>query len=110
MHISDEGILTQLGYPNDHANINQLQNVKSSTPGFETIKRHILALADHIKPYGGYIAFSNSKPHFKIKIDRSNPSTIPLAVEEILKWAQKYNVKLMEVKKEETYYILGITK
>ncbi len=110
MHISNEGILTQLGYPSNEANLAQLHTIIENTPGFETIKRHIVALADHIKPYGGYIAFSNSKPHFKIKIDQSNPSTVALAVEEILKWAQKYNVKLLEIKENETYYILGIAK
>ena len=109
MHISDEGILTQLGYPTDSANLRQLQAVKENTPGFENIKRHIIALSDHLKPYGGYVTFSSSKPCFKIKIDQ-NSSNIDQAVEEILKWAQKYNVKLLEVKTRETYYIVGIEK
>jgi hypothetical protein len=109
MHISDEGILTQLGYPTDEANLRQLSSVKENTPGFENIKKHIIALSDHLKPYGGYVTFSNSKPCFKIKIDRNAPS-VDKALEEIFKWADKYNVKLLEVKEKETYYILGIEK
>jgi hypothetical protein len=108
MQISDEGILTQLGYPVNEANLKQLKAVEKNTPGFENIKKHIIALNDHLKPHGGYVAFSSSIPNLKIKIEQHTPSNIEISSKEIEKWANKYNVKLKEVKPKETYYILGI--
>ena len=106
MHLSDEGILTQLGYPVTDANLAQLKKVRSNTPGFEKIQKHIVTLADHLKPSGGYIAFSGSRPVLKIKID---PAKDPQkALETVTRWADKYNVTLQCVKEGETYYITGI--
>ncbi len=110
MHIPSEGLLTQLGYHPDERIIAQLHTVEENTPGFEQIKRHVVALSDHLKSYGGYVAISNSKPYLKIKIEANDPSKVELAKAEIFKWADKYNVALQKVPNKETYYILGISK
>ncbi len=108
MHISNEGLLTQLGYNADEANLRQLQTIAQNTPGFEQIKKHIVALNDHLKNYGGFVAMSNSHPYFKVKIESSEPSAIEVATAEIKKWANKYKVILEKVQNKETYYIKGI--
>ncbi len=110
MHISNEGLLTQLGYNPQEANIKMLHIIQEHTPGFEQIKRHIVALHDHLKNYGGYVAISSSQPYFKIKIDTDEPTSLRIATDEIHKWADKYNVKLQKVVNKETYYIVGIEK
>ncbi|BCD61626.1 hypothetical protein NitYY0826_C0485 [Nitratiruptor sp. YY08-26] len=110
MQLSTEGLLTQLGYHPDDSNIRQLEAIQKATPGFEQIQKHIVALNDHLKNYGGFVAMSNSHPYFKIKIEATEPSAIEVAKNEISKWADKYNVKLQKVENKETYYILGVEK
>ena len=109
MQISNEGILTQLGYPVDEANLKQLELIEKNTSGFENIKKHIIALNDHLKPYGGYVTLSNTNPYLKIKVDSPSSSYSDIVLAEIRKWADKYNVTLKEVKSQKTYYILGIS-
>ncbi|MRI83333.1 MAG: hypothetical protein C6I00_02835 [Nitratiruptor sp.] len=108
MHISDEGIVTQLGFLPEAATLRQLNLVKEHTPGFPAIQRHIVALVDHLKPYGSYVTFSSSHPYLKVKIDHSNPTSIQRSLEELHKWASKYNITLEEVEYQRTYYIRGI--
>ncbi|WP_197972116.1 hypothetical protein [Nitrosophilus labii] len=110
MKISNEGILTQLGYNIDEKSTKQLENIEKNTPGFENIKKHIVALNDHLKHLSSYVAMSNSNPYFKIKIDTENKEFIEEAKDIINRWAQKYNVNLQKVQNKETYYILGIQK
>ncbi|BAF69552.1 hypothetical protein [Nitratiruptor sp. SB155-2] len=107
MQIENEGLLTQLGYHPDSATLAQLQTIEEKTPGFEKIKKHIVALHDHLKNYGGFVALSNSVPHLKVKI--SDPSKQEIALEELNKWAQKYNVTLQKVQGKETYYIVSVS-
>ena len=108
MQITNEGLLTQLGYNCDDANLSQLRTIADNTPGFEQIKKHIVALNDHLKNYGGFVAMSNSHPHFKVKIESDEPSAADKALDELNKWAQKYKVALQKVHNKQTYYILGI--
>jgi len=110
MKISNEGLLTQLGYNTDEKSLKELEIIANNTPGFENIKKHIIALNDHLKPYSSYVAMSNSNPYFKIKIDTDNEKYINEAKDIITKWAQKYNVELKKVENKETFYILGIKK
>ncbi len=110
MQISAEGVLTQLGYNRDENTLRQFEAIAKNTPGFEQIQKHIVALHDHLKNFGGFVAMSNSVNHLKIKIDANEASTIEAAKEEIERWAQKYNVNLQKVPNKETYYILGIYK
>ena len=110
MQLSNEGLLTQLGYNVDNNTIKELELIEKNTPGFKNIKKHIISLHDHLKPYASYVAMSNSHPYFKIKIDTNNENFINEAKEIINKWADKYNIELKKVKNKETYYILGIKK
>lgn len=110
MHISAEGVLRQLGYNSDENTLRQFEAIAKNTPGFDQIQKHIIALHDHLKNYGGFVAMSNSVNHLKIKIDTTEASMIEAAKEEIERWAQKYNVNLQKVPNKETYYILGIYK
>ncbi len=110
MKITNEGILTQLGYNIDENSTKQLENIEKNTPGFENIKKHIITLNDHLKHLSSYVAMSNSNPYFKIKIDTDNNEFIEEAKDIINRWAQKYNVNLQKVQNKETYYILGVQK
>ncbi len=110
MTISNEGLLTQLGYNPTPSNLAQLEAIQNATKGFEQIKKHIVALNDHLKNYGGFVAISSSNPYLKIKIDTDEPAALEVAHEEIKKWADKYNVSIQKVENKETYYIIGIEK
>ena len=101
MKLVKEGVLRQLGYNED--DLNRLEEVIENTPGFEKIINHIVSLNDKLKHTNSFVAFSNSVPHFKIKIEPN--STLKEEAREIIeKWAKKYNVVLEEVK-EGVFYI-----
>jgi hypothetical protein len=104
MKISDIGLLKQLGYNED--NLKTLENIKKHTINFDKIKHHLVALNDKLKHTNGFIAFSNSVPHLKIKIE-SKGELLEEAKEIIQNWAKKYNVILEEVK-ENVFYIKGV--
>jgi len=108
MDISNEGLLTQLGYNADENSLKELENIQKNTKGFENIKKHIISLNDHLKPYDSYVAMSNSNPYFKIKIDTDNKNFIDEAKEIIENWREKYKINLKKVEGKETYYIVGI--
>jgi len=110
MKIVKEALLTQLGYNITETELKELDKIIQNTKNFDKIKNHILSLHDHLKEFFGFVALSNSKPYFKIKIDTDNPSQIEAATEEINHWATKYNVKLEKVENKNTYYILGVEK
>ena len=102
MKFQKEGILKQLGYSD--ADLKQLEIVENNTPGFEKIKNHLISLNDKLKHLNGFIGFSNSVPHLKIKIDTNNNEFIKEAEEIIKKWAEKYKVELERVK-DNVFYI-----
>ena len=102
MKLTKEGILKQLGYSEN--NLNRLEEVIKSTPGFEKIINHIVSLNDKLKHTNSFVAFSNSVPHLKIKIESMSEELKKEAEEIIQKWAKKYNVALEKVK-EGVYYI-----
>lgn len=101
MKIENLGLLKQLGYSED--NLKELEAVKQNTPNFEKIKNHLVSLNDKLKHLNGFVAFSNSVPHLKIKIENSG-ELLEEAKEIIEKWAKKYNVILEKVK-ENVFYI-----
>ena len=102
MKLQKIGILKQLGY--NESDLNRLNTVEKNTPGFEKIKNHLISLNDKLKHTNSFVAFSNSVPHLKIKIDTDNIEFIKEAEEIIKKWAEKYKVKLERVK-ENVFYI-----
>jgi hypothetical protein len=101
MKIENLGLLKQLGYSED--NLKELEAVKQNTPNFEKIKNHLVSLNDKLKHLNGFVAFSNSVSHLKIKIENSG-ELLEEAKEIIEKWAKKYNVILEKVK-ENVFYI-----
>jgi len=105
MKIEKIGLLKQLGYNED--NLKELENIEKHTPGFEKIKNHLVALSDKLKHLNGFIAFSSSVPHLKIKIDTKSEEFLKEAEEIINKWAKKYKVILEKVK-ENVFYIKGV--
>ncbi len=102
MKLQKIGILKQLGY--NENNLNRFEMIEKNTPGFEKIKNHLISLNDKLKHLNGFIGFSNSVPHLKIKIDNNNNEFIKEAEEIIKKWAEKYKVEIERVK-ENVFYI-----
>ncbi len=102
MKLQKIGILKQLGY--NENDLNRFEMIEKNTPGFEKIKNHLISLNDKLKHLNGFIGFSNSVPHLKIKIDNNNNEFIKEAEEIIKKWAEKYKVEIERVK-ENVFYI-----
>jgi hypothetical protein len=98
--ISDEALLTQLGFSPNEGILTDLKRVISSTSGYEDIKKHIVTLNETIKSYGSHIGLSSSSNYFKIK-------NADYSKEHIEKWANKYKVSLIKVANSNTYYIAG---
>jgi len=107
MKLSNDALLTQLGYNVTESTLKDLEIIINNTPGFETIKNHIIALNDHLKTLDGYVAMSSTNPYLKIKIISTNEEQIKEALKEINKWAEKYKVELKKAN-EKTFYILGV--
>ncbi|NLC27245.1 MAG: hypothetical protein GX780_00530 [Campylobacteraceae bacterium] len=108
--MTNEAILTQLGYTVNSGALAQLEYAISNTPGFEHINKNLITLHDHLQPYLSFVALSSSKPYFKIK----NMATEPKAKEEvkavIQKWSEKFKVNIEKVDGKETYYVTGFEK
>ena len=102
MKLVKRGVLKQLGY--NESDLKRLEEVIKNTPGFEKIINHIVSLNDKLKHTNSFVAFSNSVPHLKIKIEAATKELKEEAREIIEKWANKYNVILEEVK-EGVFYI-----
>ena len=102
-NLTNEALLTQLGYQPSKTVIERLQAVIKNTKRFENIKPHLLALHDNIKNFGGLVALSSSNNYFKIKNEKSSNEV----KEYIEKWANKYKINLREVEGKNTYYIIG---
>jgi hypothetical protein len=100
-NITDEALLTQLGFnPNDGI-LADLKRVSRATSGFEEIKRHLVSLQEKIKHYGAYIGISSSSNYIKIKNATANNDILS----EIEHWADKYKVRL--IRSSNNYYIAG---
>jgi len=105
MKLTNEAILTQLGYNLTENTLKDLEIIINNTKNFDKIKNHIIALNDHLKPLESYVAMSSTNPYFKIKLhDELHQND---AKEEIKKWAEKYKVELKSVN-DKTFYILGV--
>ena len=105
--INDEAVLTKLGYiPNDALKA-QLEKIKTNTPGYEKIIKHILDLHDALKVDKAYVAMSNSNNYFKIKFEEVAPEIKEETIEKIKHFEKKFKVILEKVKDKETYYIKG---
>ena len=106
--VSNEGLLTQLGYPVNDSMEEKLDRVIENTRDFDHIgARHIISLNDSLKTHLSYVGLSNSHDYFKIKNEAQNQE-IRNEVEKIIeKWSKKYKVELEKVEGKNTYYIIG---
>jgi len=109
MKLSNDALLIQLGYNVTENTLKDLETIEQNTPGFDTIKNHVVALNDHLKPLDGYVVMSSTNPYLKIKIIAEETEKVEAALEEINKWATKYKVELKQVN-DKTFYILGVEK
>ena len=105
--MQDKAMLVQLGYTPNEALVEQLEKIKGNTVGYEKIDKHIMDLNDHLKVENAYVALSNSKDYFKIKIESPTPELAEEAHEKIKRFSEKFKVQIEKVEGKETYYILG---
>lgn len=109
IEMSPEVVLSQLGYAKSESSLKQAKIMIEATKGFEKFAKHIISLNDHLKKMNAYIALSNTTSYLKIKCDENDAKAIIEEFhEEVLNWANKYNVKIEQVNKKPTYYILGV--
>ncbi len=110
MHIdiTPEVIVTQLNLGHGENTLNQTKTAIENTKDFDKFSKHIISLNDKLKHMNGYIALSNSAPHFKIKCDTIDSEEILKEfTDEINHWSNKYDVNLQKVDNKEVYYIIG---
>ena len=105
--MQNDAMLTQLRYVPNEALVRQLNRIQKNTPGYEKIEKHILDLNDHLKVNNAYVALSNSKDYFKIKVESPTPELAAEAHEKIQHFSDKFKVKIEKIPNKETYYILG---
>ena len=108
LEVSAEVILSQLGYSNNEASLKQAQRAIDVTKGYEKFAKHIITLNDHLKKMNAYVGLSNKTDYLKIKCDENDSDEILEEFHnEVLHWANKYNVKLQKLDNKPIYYILG---
>ena len=110
MHIdlNAEALLTQLGYTVTEQSVTQMKKAIDNTNGFENFSKHLLSLHDELAHLKGVVALSSSKDVFKIKGSVDTSKEIQEEFHELVKhWSEKYKLKIEQVEKKPTYYILG---
>jgi len=105
--MQNEAMLIQLGYTPNEALVEQFEKIKENTKGYEKIEKHIMDLNDHLKVDNAYVALSNSKDYFKIKIESPTPELAQEAHEKIRHFSEKFKVTVEKLDNKETYYIIG---
>lgn len=108
--MTHDAVLNQLGLLPNAALLVQLDNIEKNTHGYEKIIKHILDLHESLKTSESYVALSNSKDYFKIKIDATSDIAKADAMEKINHFCEKYKVEVQKVEGKPTYYILGFAK
>ena len=108
LEVLAEVILSQLGYSKSDASLQQAQKMIEATSNFDKFAKHIFTLNDHLKKMNAYVGLSNKSNYLKIKCDENDSEEILQEFnEEVLHWADKYNVKLEKLDKKPIYYVLG---
>ncbi len=108
LEVSAEVILSQLGYSKSETSLKQAKKMIESTNNFDKFAKHIFTLNDHLKKMNAYVGLSNKSNYLKIKCDENDSEEILQEFnEEVLHWADKYNVKLEKLDKKPIYYVLG---
>jgi len=102
-----DAMLTQLGYVPNDALLSQLERIEKNTTGYEKISKHIMDLHDALKVDGSFVALSNTKDYFKIKIEAPSDALAEEAHEKVKHFSEKYKVKVEKLPNKNTYYIVG---
>ena len=106
--LSPEALLKQLGYATTEQSITQIKKAIENTNGFENFSKHILSLHDELAHIKGVVALSSSKDVFKIKGSEEISKEVQAEFHELInRWSNKYKIKIEQVQKKPTYYILG---
>ena len=105
--MNKEAILNQLGYTPNEALVKQLENIENNTLGYEKIQKHILDLNDSLKINSSFVALSNSKDFFKIKIESKTEEVALDAHKKVQRFSDKFKIKIEKLENKETYYIIG---
>ncbi|WP_345989531.1 hypothetical protein WCX18_03275 [Sulfurimonas sp. HSL1-2] len=108
--IDSEAVLKQLGYTPNEALMEQIERIEANTVGYDKIQKHILDLHEQLKVDDSFVALSNTKDCFKIKIEAPSDERKAEAVERLHHFTEKYKIDLEQVPGKETYYILGYSK
>ena len=107
LNMQRDAMLTQLGYAPNEALINQLEKIEKNTIGYEKIQKHIMDLHDHLKVDDSFVALSNSKDYFKIKVEAKSEELALEAHKKIKHFSDKFKIEVNKIKDKETYYIVG---
>lgn len=99
------GLLKQLGYNADENTKELIKQVFNATNGLSVDS--VVALNDHLKPLGAYVALSGSEPRLKIKLPSGEAGND--AADIAMVWASKNKLGLSLINKN-TYYIIGRTE
>ena len=105
-HISDEALLTSLGYKENM--LEELAKIKANTANFEKVIKHVVGLNDNLKSLDALVAFSNSVNYIKFKSHSQNDELIKAFHKEIRKWADKYKADIERVGDKDTYYLKSV--
>jgi hypothetical protein len=108
INLSNEALLSQLGYSQTESSMTQMNATVENTSGFENFSKHLLTLHDELAHIKGFVALSNSKNVFKIKCSEDVSDAIKEEFTTLVEnWATKYKVQIEKVANKTTYYILG---
>ncbi|MBD3796637.1 MAG: hypothetical protein IE887_02655 [Campylobacterales bacterium] len=105
--MQNDAMLIQLGYAPNQTLLEQFEAIKNNTTDYAKIEKHIMDLHDHLKVNNSYVAMSNTKDYFKIKIEAPTQELIEEAHQKVKHFSDKFKVKVEKIPQKDTYYILG---
>jgi protein subunit release factor A len=109
LEVSEEVLLSQLGYSKTDSSLAQAKKMIENTKGFEKFSKHVISLHDHLQKMNAYVGLSNKTDYLKIKCDENDaPEILEEFHEEVEHWGNKYNVALQKLDNKPIYYILGV--
>lgn len=105
--MQNDAMLVQLGYAPNQTLLEQFEKIKNNTRDYEKIEKHIMDLHNHLKVNNAYVALSNTKDYFKIKIEADAPEVLEEAHQKVKHFSEKFKVNVEKIPQKNTYYILG---
>jgi len=108
LDLTPEALLAQLGYTKTEQTLKQMNDIIKNTKNFKKFSQHIPSFNDALAIEKAFIAMSNSENYLKIKCNEDISADNLSAFTNLVKhWADKYKLKLKQVAKKNTYYIIG---